>query len=173
MFLDLVLANVHAEDEIGMVQRVVGQLAGAIDLYGDPANAESAWGSLAAAALQEIERAEAGSDFQLAWVRTLADAARSEDHLAMVRRLLDGSATFEGLSVDTELRWHFVSSLASAGVSDAEDLVRAEMERDPTDQGRRHAAAALASRPSEERPSERLGSGSPASPTSPRPCWAR
>jgi len=150
MFLDQVLANVHAEDEIGMVQRVVGQLAGAIDLYGDPANAGTAWGSLAAAALQEIERAEPGSDFQLAWVRTFGDAARSEDHLARVRRLLDGSATFDGLTVDTDLRWHFVSSLASAGVSDAEDLVHPEMERDPTDQGRRHAAAALASRPSEE-----------------------
>jgi aminopeptidase N len=149
-FLDLVLANVHAEDEIGMVQRVVGQLEGAIDVYGDPANAEAAWGSLAAAALQEIERAEPGSDFQLAWTRTFADAARSDDHLALARRLLDGSATYEGLTVDTELRWHLVSSLAAAGVPDAADLVRVEMERDPTDQGRRHAAAALASRPSEE-----------------------
>ena len=51
-----------------------------------------------------------------------------------------------GLVVDTDLRWHIVRSLASAGAAD-EDVVAAELERDPTDAGLRYAAAARAARP--------------------------
>src|SRR3989442_14902037 len=64
----------------------------------------------------------------------------------MVRGLLDGRIPFEGLVVDTELRWHIVKSLAAAGAAD-EDLITAELGRDATDRGSRHAAAARASRP--------------------------
>jgi aminopeptidase N len=64
----------------------------------------------------------------------------------MVRGLLDGDVPFEGLSVDTELRWHIVRSLAAAGVAD-EAAIGAEAERDPSDRGTRQAAAARAARP--------------------------
>jgi aminopeptidase N len=146
-FLRLVLGNVRAESDIGMVQRILGQTGWAIDVYGDPANARSAGAAFASAALEILEGTEPGSDFQLAWARAFAGAARSEDHVAVVRGLLEGSKVFEGLDIDTELRWHLVASLASAGVPDAAELVNAEMERDPTDQGRRHGASALAARP--------------------------
>jgi len=149
-FLRLVLRNVPAEADIGMVQRVLGQVAWAIDVYGDPENAPAAGASFSGAALEALERAEPGSDFQLAWARAFAGAARGEEHLALVHELLDGTRHFDGLDMDTELRWHFVGSLASAGVPDAAELVEAEMERDPTDQGRRHRASALASRPQAE-----------------------
>jgi aminopeptidase N len=131
-----------------MVQRVLGQAAWAIDVYGDPSNAAAAGAAFSKAAIEALESAEPGSDFQLAWARAFAGSARSEEHLGVLRGLLDGTKTYDGLVVDTELRWHFVSSLASAGVDDAEELIRAEAERDPTDQGKRHAASARAARPS-------------------------
>jgi aminopeptidase N len=146
-FLLLVLGNVRAESDIGMVQRVLGQTAWAIDVYGDPSNARAAGAAFATAALETLGQTEPGSDFQLAWARAFAGAARSEEHIALVRGLLDGTKTYDGLEVDTEFRWHLVSSLASAGVPDGAELVRTEMERDPTDQGRRHGASALAARP--------------------------
>ena len=149
-FLSLVLRNIGVETDIGMVQRVLGQAAWAIDVYGDPGNATAAGQAFSTAALQALGESEPGSDFQLAWARAFASAARSDDHVARVRGLLDGSASYEGLQVDTELRWHLVSSLAGAGVGDAAALVESELERDPTDQGRRHAASALAARPSPE-----------------------
>jgi aminopeptidase N len=67
----------------------------------------------------------------------------------MVRALLDGEVPFEGLTVDTELRWHVVRSLAAAGRAD-EGLIEAEEARDPTDRGSRHGAAARAARPTAE-----------------------
>jgi aminopeptidase N len=153
-FLRLVLGNVRAESDIGMVQRILGQASWAIDVYGDPANASAAGAAFASAALEALERADPGSDFQLAWARAFAASARSDDHVGVVRGILDGTRVIEGLDVDTELRWHLVASLAAAGAPDAADLVNAEMERDPTDQGRRHGASALATRPTSDAKAE-------------------
>jgi aminopeptidase N len=71
----------------------------------------------------------------------------------MVRGLLDGSVSIDGLTVDTELRWHVIRSLAAAGVA-GEDQIEAELERDPSDRGNRHAASARAARPSPQAKAE-------------------
>jgi aminopeptidase N len=147
-YLDVVLRHLGRETEVGLVERTLGQAVSAIHLYGDPANRETAAERLAATAFDELRGAEHGGDHQLAWARAFVSAARSPEHLDAVRGLLDGSTAFEGLPVDTELRWHAVSSLASAGVADAHALVQEEKQRDPTDRGARHAAGALAARPS-------------------------
>jgi aminopeptidase N len=149
-YLDVVLRHLGRETEVGLVERTLGQASSAIYLYGEPANREPAGQRLAATALEELRRAEPGGDHQLAWARAFVSAARSGEHLAAVRRLLDGSTAFPGLTVDTELRWHVVRSLAAAGQADAPELIEAEKERDPTDRGARHAVGALAARPSTE-----------------------
>jgi aminopeptidase N len=147
-FATLVLGSIRTEDDIGVVQRILGQLAFAVDVYGDPEHRDAAKQALADAALEALRTAEPSSDFQLAWARTFASAAFRQDHLATVAGLLDGTESIEGLAMDTELRWHFIACLAAAGRA-TEQAVAAELERDPTDQGRRHAAAVLAARPTE------------------------
>jgi aminopeptidase N len=149
-YLDVVLRHLGRETEVGLVERTLGQAVSAIHLYGYPANREAAAQRLAATALDELRRAEPGGDHQLAWARAFVSAARSPEHLGEVRGLLDGSTSFDGLAVDTELRWHVVRSLASAGAAGTRELIEEEKERDPTDRGARHAAAALAARPSTE-----------------------
>ena len=73
-------------------------------------------------------------------------AARDEAHVNDARGLLDGSVTLDGLAIDTDFRWHVIESLAAAGALDVA-TIDAEAERDPTDAGLRHAAAARAARP--------------------------
>jgi aminopeptidase N len=152
-FLELVLRNIDAETDIGVVQRILGQLTSAIIAYGDPANFDAAMERLATAALAALERAEGGSDFQLAWARAFATAAIGDEHVGVVRGLLDGSRVIEGLEVDTELRWHLVLALAEGGHAEA-DEIQAELDRDPTDYGKRYSATALASRPTAEAKAE-------------------
>jgi aminopeptidase N len=152
-FLTLVLRNIHAETDIGVVQRILGQLAGAIEDYGDPANRDAARQRLADAALEALGAAEPKSDFQLAWARAFASSASRDEHASILFGLLDGSTSFEGLAVDTELRWHLVLSLAESGRAER-DVIDAELERDPTDYGRRYAVQALASRPTAEAKAE-------------------
>jgi aminopeptidase N len=145
-FLELVLRNIDAETDIGVVQRILGQLAGAIIAYGDPAHLDAARERFASFALSRLESAEPGGDFQLVWARAFATAAVGDAHVGVVRGLLDGSREIEGLAVDTELRWHLVLALAEGGHAD-EAEIDAEFQRDPTDYGKRYQAQALASRP--------------------------
>ncbi|HVL98603.1 MAG TPA: aminopeptidase N [Egibacteraceae bacterium] len=148
-FVALVAGHVAAEDEVGMLQSILGQAQTATLRYGDPANRDAAKRLLADAARGGLEWAEGGGDRQLVWVRCIAGLAASPQDRAWTRALLDGTVTVPGLAVDTELRWHLVTSLAAAGTAD-EELIAAEAERDPTDMGARRAATARAARPTAE-----------------------
>ncbi|MGH2657245.1 MAG: aminopeptidase N [Actinomycetota bacterium] len=153
-YVDLVLRHGGGESEVGTLERALAQAGAAIPLYGDPANREPAREALAVTAVSQLERADSGSDHQLAWARAFIDVAHSDEHLGTVRGLLDGSVSFEGLAVDTDLRWLAVTSLAASGVEDADALVDAELERDPTDRGQRQAIGARAARPTPEAKAE-------------------
>jgi aminopeptidase N len=144
-YLELVLNNIQGETDIGVVQDLLAQAASAILVYGDPANAEAAMQRLADHGLRALDAAAPGSDFQLAWAHAFIGAARSPEHLSIIRGLLDGIKVFTGLKVDTDLRWAIVGALAGVGADDG--LIDAELKRDPTDEGQRHAAAARAARP--------------------------
>jgi len=147
-YLPLVLNNIRGETDIGVVQDLLAQASSAVWVYGDPANAQSALKALADHALRALDSAPAGSDFQLAWAHAFINATRSDEHLSIIRGLLDGIKVFTGLKVDTDLRWAIVGALAGVGADDG--LIEAELERDPTDEGQRHAAAARAARPTAE-----------------------
>jgi aminopeptidase N len=148
-WVQLVLAGVDAESEISVVQALLNRVQLALRSYVDPSWAPTGWTQLADHALASLEAAPAGSDMQLQWSRTLAVAARSEEHAAVLRGLLDGSTTFEGLAVDADARWAFLSGLVAIGAAgDAE--IDAEEERDATATGIRRAATARALRPTAE-----------------------
>jgi len=147
-YLPLILKNIHGETDIGVVQDLMAQAVSAIFVYGDPANQDAALKILADHSFRALDEAPAGSDFQLAWAHSFISAARTPDHLSVVRGLLDGIKVFTGLKVDTDLRWSIVNALAGVGQDDG--LIDAELKRDPTDEGHRYAAAARAARPTAE-----------------------
>jgi aminopeptidase N len=145
-YVKLVINNIHTETDPGAVQQLLGGCVQAITLYGDPDNRKDARIALTWRAMQGLEEAEPGSDHQLLWARALISNARSDEHLAIARGLLDGTVSYEGLAVDTDLRWLIVHALAADGVI-GEAEIDAELQRDPTDQGQRFAAGARAGRP--------------------------
>jgi aminopeptidase N len=145
-YLAIVLANVAAEAEIGVVQSLLRQAASAVELFAAPARRDALRRRLAEGAHRLLHAAAPGSDLQLAYAGAFIDAARDEKHVHALQRLLDGTLSVEGLAVDTELRWRIVIALCAAGVGD-EGLVAAELARDPTDIGARRAATARAARP--------------------------
>ncbi|MGH8990702.1 MAG: aminopeptidase N [Acidimicrobiia bacterium] len=149
-YVDIVLANLAGENEIAVVSGLLRNAESAAVVYGDPANREPSRRRLAQHAEAGMRSAPPGSDLQLAFARATASSARGSDHLGLLGGLLSGSASVEGLEVDTELRWTLVRALAAAGAAEIEAIITAEEERDPTDAGRRHAAAARAARPDEE-----------------------
>jgi len=152
-YVTLALSGVAGETEIGVVQSIQTRLRSVLDRFADPAWAPEGWARLAGAAGDAMRTAAPGSDLQLAWTRTFAAAARSPEHIQMVRGLLDGSELVPGLAVDTELRWALLSALVALGAAgDAE--IDVELERDNTASGQRRAAADRALRPTAEAKAE-------------------
>ena len=94
-----------------------------------------------------------GTDLQLLWTNAFIGAAREPGDIAWVRGLLDGSTKLDGLQVDFAVRWSVVNALATIG-EPVDAMIDAELERDPTDQGQRAAAAAKAARPTEQAKAE-------------------
>jgi aminopeptidase N len=158
-FVSLVSRGVHAETEVGVAQRLLLQAQTALNSYAEPGwAATQGWPAFADRLLELARGAEAGSDHQLAFVNALCTSVlsgvHSGQHLAVLADLLDhdpADCGLPGLVVDTDLRWRIVTALAAGGQTDADGLeapfIDAELTRDPTAAGRRHAAAAAAARP--------------------------
>jgi aminopeptidase N len=147
------LGNIGSESEVGVVQLLLSQCVGAIYNFTDPAHRAQSLRSLADAGYKAMHSAEPGSDHQLAWARSFIGAAREADHIAVLEGLLAGTYDVAGLTIDIDLRWSLVRALAALGRLD-DAAIAAELERDPTAAGRRHATSARASRPTAEAKAE-------------------
>ncbi len=148
-FLSLVLSGIPAETDIGVVQGVLRQLKTAIDVYAAPANRQGYLERLATAAQGLALAAEPGSDHQLAYARAFIGAATTDSQLDTVASLLDATTQWDGLVIDTDLRWYLLQRLAASGRRDLA-AIEAELSRDDTATGRRQAAVAKAARPMAE-----------------------
>lgn len=152
-YLSLVLSGIAKESDIGVVQSLHRQVKLALELYAAPSGREEALARWTEATLSHLRSAEPGSDHQLAWARAFAATARTDEQLTFLEDLLSGKQAVEGLAVDTELRWAFVHRLAATGRLD-EAGITAELGRDKTAAGERHAASARAARPTPEAKAE-------------------
>jgi aminopeptidase N len=145
-YVALVAAGAAHETDIGVLQSLVRQALRALEIYADPQWAPQGYAALADAAMTALRSAQPGSDHQLAWLHALLGAARSDEHVAFVRGLLDGSSSLPGLALDDDLRWAIVQALSARGAI-GPDEIEAELERDPSAAGQRHAATARALQP--------------------------
>jgi aminopeptidase N len=152
-FIPLVAGGVGSESDIVTVQSVLRQAAATLDLYVAPAHRIQAKTSFAAALHGLVLAAEPGSDHQLAFVRSFAAVAGTGEQLDLIRGLMAGTESVAGLTVDTELRWAFLRRLVATGRL-GDDAIDAEMDRDNTASGQRHAATVRASRPTPEAKAE-------------------
>ncbi len=152
-YLELVLAGVAQETEIGTVQSLLRLASQAIDPFGDPSQRDPRRVRLADRAFELLDASDPGSDLQLAFARAAAANATTPAHLDRIAALLNGDERIDGLEVDTELRWALLRPLVAHGRA-AEDEIEAERDRDDTAAGRRHALSLRALRPTAEAKAE-------------------
>ena len=145
-YVETSLHNIDVETDAYVVGALIGRMVAALEVFGDPGHRAVLRASLAAAAKDRLSRLEPGSDLQLLWTNAFIGAAREAGDVTWVRGLLDGTTRLEGLEVDFAVRWTAVNALATIGVA-GEDLIAAEVQRDPTDMGRRAATSARAAQP--------------------------
>jgi aminopeptidase N len=145
-YVKLVLSGIGGVSDISVTQTLLRQSRTAVQQYADPAWRDTGRRLMADALYDLARSADPGSDRQLTFAQSFVAVATSEEHLAYVSGLLDGSATLEGLTVDTELRWALLRRLVVRGAAGETDIA-AELERDATAAGERHAAACRAAIP--------------------------
>ena len=149
----LVRAGARTETDISVLQSLIRLALRSLEIHADPDWAPEGYAALADLSYAALRDAEPGSDFQLAWAHALVGSARSQEHTGFLRALLDGSVTLPGLTLDDELRWSIVQGLSPLGLLGAAEIA-AELERDPSAAGQRHAATARALQPTAEAKAE-------------------
>ena len=145
-FVDLALTALAVESDSTVVRTLLAQLSTTVRMYVAPERREAVRAQVTRRLHDALMAAAPGSDTQLQLALALASAARSEEHLALLRGLLDGSRSVDGLAIDTDMRWALLTGLVSAGAA-SDDEIDDEVLRDDTANGRRAAAAARAARP--------------------------
>jgi len=148
-YVRLVLAGISSVTDVSVAQTLLRQINAALHRYTDPAWRQTGLEATATALRGLLEQAEPGSDIQLAYAHAFAGMAVSPTDLALLAGLLDGTSTIDGLVIDTELRWRLLHRLVSRGAAGYPEIA-AEVDRDATDAGARHAAACRASVPDPE-----------------------
>jgi aminopeptidase N len=145
-YVRLVLSGIRGVTDISVAQTLLRQARTATQQYAAPSWRETGLRLMADALYDLAHEAETGSDFQLSYLQGFVAVAATDEHLAFVKGLLDGTTVLEGLTVDTELRWALLRRLVVRGAA-GEAEITAELERDATAAGERHAAAARAATP--------------------------
>jgi aminopeptidase N len=157
-YVRLVMSGITSVADISVVQTLLRQAGQAARRFADPGWREAGLALISGALRNLLRTVPAGSDEQLAYVRALASVATSADDLVLLAGLLDGSVRLDGLSVDTDLRWALLARLVSRGAPKGSGRpgtygtaeIDAELARDATDAGERHAATCRAAIPTAE-----------------------
>jgi aminopeptidase N len=145
-YLAMVISGIDRETDVGVVQGVLRQVRTAIDVYAAVGHRGEYSARLASATHGFATKANPGSDHQLAFTRAFVASATTNAQLDAVAALYDGSLVWDGLVVDTDLRWYLLQRLVAAGRLE-DDAIEAELAQDDTATGRRQAALARAARP--------------------------
>ena len=152
-YVRLVMSGISSVADISVVQTLLRQAGQAVRRFADPGWRATGLALIASRLRNLLGTAEPGSDEQLAYVRAFAGVAASDEDVALLTGLLDGSVQLDGLSVDTDLRWALLARLVSRGGGPRNfgvAEIEAELARDATDAGERHAATCRAAIPSAE-----------------------
>ncbi|MFC0675727.1 aminopeptidase N [Brachybacterium hainanense] len=147
-FAELVLANITGEDSSSVLRTLLGQLATVSTAYAAPAERPVRRAAAADALLALAREAAPGSDAQLQFLEAFAQLASTPEHRDRIAALLDGKDSLDGRTIDTDLRWKLVISLAAVGGVD-EAVIDSVLAEDDTQSGRKSALTARAALPTE------------------------
>ncbi|MGF6821299.1 aminopeptidase N [Microbacterium sp. ZKA21] len=145
-YLEIVRAHAAAEANISLLAGVLANAAFTLGHYVPDAARSAERVAWLRTTEQAMDAAVHGSDAQLSWARAFAAAsAYDAGATERVRAVLSGEGP-EGLPVDPELRWAFLTALATTGALGEAELA-AELAADDTADGRTSSIRALAARP--------------------------
>ncbi|MGH8879394.1 MAG: ERAP1-like C-terminal domain-containing protein, partial [Stackebrandtia sp.] len=148
-YLELLGRTLVAEKRTAALQRQLEFAGGAVDCFVSPSERPAALQKLAEIARAVRQRAEPGSGTQLAALRAEISSVAGRAGVDWLRQLLLGEQTIAGRALDSDLRWRLLLRLTVLGEVGDRDI-DAELERDPSSEGYKHAATCRAALPTAE-----------------------
>jgi aminopeptidase N len=148
-FITLVLGNVATESESTTLRTVLGQVVLAATYYVAEEFRTATIKEVGDALWSLARHADAGSDEQFQFVKFFAAIATTENQLASVAALREGTAPLDGLEIDTDLAWELLIALVAGGKAGTAEI-DAALAADNTATGAQSAAQARAAIPALE-----------------------
>ncbi|MFF1632883.1 aminopeptidase N [Leifsonia sp. NPDC058248] len=145
-YVRLVLGNIAPETESTTIRTTLSQLVLAAGSYVAPERQKATTEDAASALWTLAQQAAAGSDAQFQFVKFFAALASTDEQLATIAALRDGSTGLPGLEIDTDLAWELLIALVAGGKA-GHDEIDAALAADNTANGAQFAAQAAASIP--------------------------
>ncbi len=142
-FVDIALSGLPSETDITVVAQIAEQLTTAVDQFTNSSLRDALRSRVANGLEILLDSAEPGSDHQLQFVRSFSTLANTAPQNIRIQSILNGG--LQGLTVDTDLRWHLICSLAERGLVTRSQLDE-ELKKDSSTLGELshlHAIAAL------------------------------
>ena len=143
------LAGERSRQVLALVLADVQAALAYLQLFGDAFASASEQHSVALETLawQQVEALNGNPDLQMLWFDHLLAIASTDATLDRLVGLLRGTLAVSGLAPDQDRRWTMVKQLSAHGHPDRRELVAAEAERDPSDNGLKAMIAAAAADP--------------------------
>lgn len=146
-YVDIALAGLPGETDITVVSQITERLATAVDQYAHEAVRDALRTQVASGLESLMDSAIPESDHQLQYARAFATMANSQEQNQRIGMILKGE--LKGLTLDADLRWHLLCSLAERGLVTHSEL-DAELKKDPSTLGELNHLFAVAALPTAE-----------------------
>ncbi|CAB5013332.1 unannotated protein [freshwater metagenome] len=143
-YVPMVIKALTGESDVAIVSMTLIQLETAVELFASESNRIRLRRVVADGVEGLFNTSAPGSDLQLQYARAFASRAVTTEQTDRVRGALNGEV--KGLTIDADLRWHFLNTLVERGLATVADI-DAELVIDNTANGQRYASFARAALP--------------------------
>lgn len=135
--------SVEADEEL--TGSLLDRLMRVYTRYLSPEHRHSMGPEIEALCFDKMQKAP-NAGLRITWFRAFRSLAGSPEARSQLKKILAGEITAEGVEIKQLDRWRIVSTLLAYGDAEAEALLAAERKRDASDDGRKQAYIAEASR---------------------------
>ena len=146
-YIDTVVKHLAAETSAQILSDVLRRLNREVIRYIAPARRTELRGRLEAFIKAQLDQSLAGSDRQLLYYKTYLKVAVTPAAESFLQDHLKGKSALPGLVLNQDRRWGVVQALARLGAKNAVQLIATELQKDPTDEGRKSSFGAEAQLP--------------------------
>jgi aminopeptidase N len=145
-YVQLALKNLPRERDEALTASIVGHSETAIHRYVGKQSRDILSAELEEMASQRMTD-DANKDLRIVWFRALSGVSEQPAGRNALQALLGGTLQVPGVQLRQQDRWGMVTALIAYNDSHANELLRAEEERDPSGDGKKYAYIAQAARP--------------------------